>query len=375
MLKLAVVSAYPIGLNPGMLSSDLALRSFLARHGIAAEVTTFTIGPELTIPGAATGGDDLRYRSLEGWEGLVGFDRVIFWGDFLHSRRFHLTDMPWMTRHTGMSSAPDALDETIYGGLLLEGAPETLLRKVICFGGTIYINSLADAGDTRYIAAISRLFEAARLVLMRDPISAALARQYGASGPALGVDCSLLLQPFGGLNWASDADAPPAISFSFGRGPSRNRTTARLMHHLAEGFARTMKIAEPMALDWLIADAHDPLRDMVDKLAQLRRSVVVVTDTYHCAVNAWREGVPAICVGRGAERATGTLSDKKKELFFAMFGAAEYYVYSEALRRWGGLRATLERLDGIVRHAPTVHRAIRSATEQAEAQLRLALQA
>jgi hypothetical protein len=374
-VKIAVVSAYPIGFNTGMFSSDLALRSFLARHNIEAELTTFSIGPDLTIPRHGAEGGQLTYHSLSRWEQLSNFDRIVFWGDFLHSRRLHLQDMPWMTQNSAMSISPEELDERVFSGLLLEAAPDAVLEKTICFGGTIYINSLADAGDRRYTAALTRLFSTARLVLMRDPVSAALAAHYGAMGAALGVDCALLLQPFGALDWTHNGSASKAIGFSFGRGPAKRKSTTRLMHQLVEGLGRHLQLADRVPLEWLRANEAAPLADLVGKLEKMHRSAVIVTDTYHCAVNAWREGVPAICIGMGAEHPAGTLADKKKELFLGMFGATDYYVFSESLRKWGGVRSTIRRLEPVLEHAPTVIRTIRQAAGRAEVQLAQALRA
>ena len=369
-VNIAVVSAYPIGLNTGMLTSDLALRSFLSRRGIAAQLTTFSIGPPLTILGSGDGPGGVRYKPLASWEDLKGFDRIIFWGDFLHSRRFHQQDLPWMVANESMNLPPDALNERVFSALMLEHAPDAILQKVICFGGTIYINSLSDADDKRYIAALSRLFSSARLVLMRDPVSAALAARYGARGTTQGVDCALLLEPFGNIDWRRSRKAPAALAFSFGRGPSRRKSTRRLMRRLVAGLDHALNSKEQLSLEWLSQNDVDPVAGLLEKLELLHsRSAVVVTDTYHCAVNAWREGIPAVCIGLGAEHPSGTLADKKKELFLNMFGGGDFYVYSEELRAWGGVRRTTERLSTVLAHWEPVTASIRAATERAEAVL------
>ena len=48
-------------------------------------------------------------------------------------------------------------------------------------------------------------------------------------------------------------------------------------------------------------------------------------------LNAWRLGVPAICVGMGAQRAVRPISDKKKELFYLTQRIAPLYLFHETL--------------------------------------------
>ena len=356
-MRIAAVCAYPAKFNNGMLSVDLALKSFLARHGIVADVTNFAVGPDLSIAGG------LDYRSLTGWEELEEYDRVLFWGDFLHARRYHQQDL----RNRGLT-------EVGQRALLLEGAPDALLEKVVCFGGTIYINQLTDLADERYVAALTRLYGKARLVLMRDPISAVHAVHFGAQGATGGVDCALLLRP------EAQAGGPAKqarIGFSIGRGPSKRRIYRFLMRRLAERLRRSIGAEAIIDLDWLerneSAPPADPLGSLEAKLGELRSCTLVVTDTYHCAVSAWREGVPAIAIGRGTQHATRTLSDKKKELFFAMFGAADLYVYLERLARWGGIESAAEQIEAALPDADTVKHLILTATDRAETQLAEAL--
>ena len=48
-------------------------------------------------------------------------------------------------------------------------------------------------------------------------------------------------------------------------------------------------------------------------------------------LNAWRLGIPALCIGSGAAVSKHSLSDKKKEVLFEMYGARDYYVFLEQL--------------------------------------------
>ena len=66
-------------------------------------------------------------------------------------------------------------------------------------------------------------------------------------------------------------------------------------------------------------------------LSELSGYSLVVTDTYHLCVNAWRMGIPTVCIGSGTTHDTSTVGDKKKEVLYAMYGAQPFYVFKEEL--------------------------------------------
>ena len=70
-------------------------------------------------------------------------------------------------------------------------------------------------------------------------------------------------------------------------------------------------------------------------LSELSGYRYIITDTYHLAVNAWRMGIPAICIGMAVDTSQHSLSDKKKEILYEMIGARRFYTYSERLRIGG----------------------------------------
>src|SRR5690606_36211726 len=94
---------------------------------------------------------------------------------------------------------------------------------------------------------------------------------------------------------------------------------------------RKAKLSKAVDLEWLERDPVQPTASLEAKLRQIRRCAFVITDTYHCAINAWREGVPAICIGYGTEEPKDPLSEKKKELLYSTFNARQFYVFAENL--------------------------------------------
>src|SRR5262245_7788661 len=129
-MKIAAICAFPASNNPGMVSVDLGLLHFVARHRISGDVDLFNISQAVEFPGSGRL-PAVRHRLLRDQSELEGYDVILYWGDFLHTRRY-------MTHELGIMIEEDRgkPEETFNRGLklmLLEGAPESLLRKVICF--------------------------------------------------------------------------------------------------------------------------------------------------------------------------------------------------------------------------------------------------
>jgi hypothetical protein len=367
-MRIAAICAFPTDHNPGMLSVDVALDHLLVRHGVDAEVQMFNFVGPVEVAAGGSNLPAISHRKLSDPRELEAYDVILYWGDFLHSWRYLHHDVRVVSPEE-RRSAPGFRDEAM-ATLLLEGAPDSLLRKVICFGGSLYINRPEHDADARYNGAIKRLYSNARLALMRDPMSAALAQNYGAKGPTLGVDAAFLMS----AGSKPDLDGP--VGYSFGRVRWFRPIRFRL-----RPFARRLAGAlgkDLVDIDWLNVDPKSPSSDLADRIEAIRRCSVVVTDTYHCAITAWREGIPAIVMGLGAEYRSSTLADKKKELMLGMFNAGAFYLYLENLRGLIGGGAQARQYARLVKDravVDAVRRNIRSATEQAELRLVEALTA
>lgn len=346
MTRFAAICAFPAKLNTGMISVEAALQSLASRLPAPVDLNLFCVEKAHELPArdpAAT----LKYHHLSDVSQLQGYDRILIWGDFLHARKYQINGLAPRAREL---HGPDYKVHLKRMGRLLrmtEADPE-LLSRVLCVGGSIYINDHEDECDRAYIEPTARLFRNARLVMMRDPVSAHYAQRYShREDGTIGLDCSLLLHPYGPYKWrAADTErgADYRICFSFGRRLAKNPTTMSAMQDFVQTLAQHMNAGCVTNLSWLSRRTNAPIQGVCDKLKAIRRSNLVVTDTYHCAINAWREGVPAICIGSGAEDKQGTLSDKKKELFFSMFNLGDLYVYSEKIGSPGERQALCERI-------------------------------
>jgi hypothetical protein len=95
----------------------------------------------------------------------------------------------------------------------------------------------------------------------------------------------------------------------------------------------------------------------------------VVTDPYHCALNAMREGKPTICIGLGAQHPYKAIDDKKKELFYLCFNIKPFYLFLESLLH----QSPVELVAGVARVLrdadESIFKGIKRASTQAQQRL------
>jgi hypothetical protein len=168
---------------------------------------------------------------------------------------------------------------------------------------------------------------------MRDPVSAALADRYAGGRPdgTQGIDAAFLLQRTPALDWRRGPGAASRVAgYSFGRALSRNAIALETITAFAQSVAGALQ-CDLVDIGWLEPLGPSPMQALSQRLSSVNACRFVVTDTYHCAVNAWRDGIPAVCIGLGADHPDSTLSEKKKELLFGLFTALDHYVFIEEL--------------------------------------------
>ena len=318
MKRIAVICAYSAGRNPGMISSDLA---FMSVHKIIEQefaVTFFCAELKYAISHPQY---SINYELLSDQKQLHNFDLIIYWGDFIHWIGYAKQD--WLPRFKIIhpSYSENSILDIWYKLFLLEGAPD-LQKKVIVFGGTLYALNAKQLSDERYTSALTSLYKTSKLALVRDELSANFISQLVSEhNDYFGCDCALLMN-----NAAVGTDPTPKEKYalcSFGRSDSSAAMP---------GFA--IKIAARMGLkliymDWL--GQPFGMGALQDRLKLVRGAELVITDIYHLSISAWRDGVPALCIGKGSGNPTDTLSDKKKEIFYRQMFGADWYLYLEDL--------------------------------------------
>lgn len=304
-----------------MHSVDYAFRSILRRMPRTVTATFFYArSTELESQPPSAENVELLCSPSQ----LQDFDVIIYWGDFLQWLAYGQQDWQ-MTAGPANAEAPKI--DNWFELMLLEGADKSLKQKTILFGGSIYGLNARQLKDLRYRNALSDLLQNARLVMMRDQVSAHFVSQVAARpAPSLGCDCALLLDREAlGIPPRRPENLPEKyLAASFGRSGAN-----RLLQALAMELASRLNLKVVM-MDWFGSEPDSA--GLAHRLDIINHAEFVLTDIYHLSVNAWREGTPALCAGRGASYPVGTLAEKKKEIFYQQIGAIDYYLFIEDLQ-------------------------------------------
>jgi hypothetical protein len=322
-MKIALICAHPDLSNSGMLSVDLAFESLKKHIDDSVEVVRFCSWKSISRHGSIT----LHYEKLYDVTQLESFDKIMYWGDFLHWCKYGPSFMSgkgteWYADENNISidEAKVQLTEQWYAMYLLEGRPD-LQKKAIVFGGTIYGIDSNQISNNRYSDALNSLYKNCRLVLMRDQLSAFYVSQlFEDRRFSYGCDCALLLDRSEIAK--EEPSSEPYMVYSFGRCKANDD-----LEKFAILLAEKSKI-KYVKISWL--HPKSSIDELLKNLDIIRNAQFAVTDIYHLAINSWREQVPTLTVGRGnSYHGQGTLGDKKKEIFNSQILAMNYYCYFE----------------------------------------------
>ncbi len=335
----SIICAPPNGRNPGMASVDLAAKSVL--NGLGPVATTYwrlwdqsewqgvAGGSHITSDGRFYDPDTgltyepLRHRIDE----ALKSDLLIYWGDFHHLAAYQRD----AARILGTSLGIENPNEFVSRHLLLKHQSTPTLARVFSYGTTLGHNAPLDYAGT-YGVDLANFLARSRQVWLRDPYSATIAQQARTHNPAscFGVDAAFLLPAANllpndgslGVYVGRSALRPEAVAL-FGRAfakhmqlrpewidwgrepafwPMGSRSRFRLAWPGLEHGRVNPRPTQRMRIygEVLAGSRHDaePVAQppAPELLRQLSRHEVILTDTYHLAVNAWRVGTPAICI-------------------------------------------------------------------------------
>jgi hypothetical protein len=337
-VKIAVVCALPPERNTGMATVDLAAHRYFRRFNGRAEVTLYSFG-KTTPYGYAAG--ELPFAHVDiltNQARYLASDIFVFWGDFIHSHSYQKFDIgAWSGAD---ANAARARYQAYCRHVFLSETDVAVIRRSVVFGGTIITNEAADDLDHGYQLPFERLFRRLGGVFFRDALSTAMIAPLRGGQATQGCDCALLLEDkdLAELDGFQMAASREGVGVFFGR--SRWKTLMLLFSRVVAA-----KLGErPGWLPWfwsvrrvrwparLFGFAVPPVQPSPGALlSQLSGCRFVITDTYHVCVNAWRLGIPAICIGAGASVSSDSLADKKKETLFTMYGGRRLYVFTETL--------------------------------------------
>ncbi|MFJ9927188.1 MULTISPECIES: polysaccharide pyruvyl transferase family protein [Streptomyces] len=347
MARVAVITAPNIGYrNTGMLTVDLAFETMRRRMGGGIEANWYTLHAPETValrPGARGHAFPFRFRSLiDEVDDLREHDAVVFWGDFLHARHYLAQDATNRLLDFGFAEDRGAARALLNRTLLLADQPDELLSRTLSYGGTILHNTQSDYEDKEYGPLFTRLMTRSRRVWVRDPLSAAKLAQLRGDRTTdhFGSDAALLNRP-GDLGhlpvtpWSQDLPQGGAIGVFLGARTEIPDWLPGFCQGLAERFGAPLEWVPwfdrdvPPRAEHIARRPGDPT--VGDLIGVLPRYRLVVTDTYHLAVNAWGAGTPVVCVGAPEPVPTTdddylTLSDVKKHVFHMAYDAADFYL-------------------------------------------------
>lgn len=371
MTKVSVVCALPPEKNTGMLTVDLAAHKVLPRlfPSVDFEYYIFDdLNPQYSYNASEI---PLNYKSYsQHAEDYAASDRFLFWGDFFHSHSYFAKDVgEW---DENVKSSYQSNFERFSEFYFLSNRDVKTLQQSAVFGSTIIPNSARDFLSADYAAAYDRLFSNLKVTLLRDAISAARLHALNPDRTNLGCDAAYLLE-------SSDLEALDGFKLATaqsGVGLFLRRTPDYVASF---SFAKRLARALNEPLTWLPWFWSRRRLAMIGKgfgvdvvtnqpspgeiLSQLSGYKLIVTDTYHVCVNAWRMGIPAVCIGDGGQHSVHSLSDKKKEIMYSMYEAQELYVFSEQLKGRRSMKRSVETVAGTLGNSEIldrIHRNIRA---------------
>ncbi len=374
--KITVICCTPPASNPGMSSVDMAFSSLRRRHALDAEVRfAFLYMPQemegkwkpAGKEGPASVGDiPVEYRCLREDPSLIDdADVILYWGDFIHACKFQ--HHVWsILKKVGIATSDAEARSLTERYFFLSDAPGEVVGRAVVFGATFLFNTAGQyVEDTRYRELLTRFMGGAKRVWMREPYSAlAVSAMRGRPGEAeVGVDCSLLLRDEdidalpGALRGEAAAKVKGKVGVFFGRSSFEPKLMGRFAREVCEKLGR-----EAMWIPWGDGSAFDSMEKQAakglgrveqppvarpvqvgDLYRMLQGCAVVVSDTYHVCVNAWRLGTPAICVADTIPQHAESVSSgkgfawrDKRACFYAMYDAMEFFTHAQELtdRKW-----------------------------------------
>jgi len=373
--KISVICAPPPSPNPGMMTVDLAFHDLWQENFPQHQVRFWHILSEAERKAGwktrhlpeknARETSLLQYECLRGnRDEAFTADVIIFWGDFFHMAHYREQSARWLGAADKTLSHADALKvvDQLY---FLGGAGSGLFGRTLAYGGNLLFNRASDYLDAGYGPLVQKFLTQTRRVWMRDVFSAGQVNRLRDEWTTshAGTDCALLMNGTAlagiGRNYpAPTKDGRAAIFFH------RNQSGQGQALKFARALCRRKKV-RPFWLPWrlsrppgkwqrlLFSELEFPLENQPpstgDLLDHIAASELVITDTYHVCVNAWRLGVPAICIGEtwthaGLDVSSGhaEAGRDKRWVFYSMNEALEFYIHTGQLA--GSLVDQVERI-------------------------------
>ncbi len=364
MKKIAVICAPIPERNTGMVTVDLSAHCIL-KEIMPDEEITFYVHNYDSVPYDETELPFTYLNIAKNIDKYLSSDCFIFWGDFAHARSYWSVDKLWTLKNSLPKDQFEEVAKTelkdYFNTIFLGALPKEQLKKVIVFGSTIITNDASDQISDDYSHYFNRFFKNIGAVYFRDALSAARISPLRNHQPTLSIDCALLLQ---------EKDIKKLPNFTRVQsqkdiGVFLGRSTSRIMPLL---FSKIVGWKMGQKCTWVPWLEKGPKMRLVarvfgykitkerispgDLLSMVSGHSLIITDTYHLCVNAWNLGIPTICIGSGANTQETSISDKKKEIIYDMYGAKKFYVFTEKIRYIPSLFSEASRVVKVISNNP-----------------------
>ncbi len=318
-MRIAVVTAYN-EFNGGMYSVDLAAMDYLRELGHRPRlyrVHWHRRGIQFPFVMNRT-----WLHRLQDQSAFARADAILYWGDFLNSPLYATDDFRRRESYVGRSKELGPALERWKDLFLLRGFDKGARRAISVSNNfqsaNAVLGTLPEADRDEIRSLLDANLDA---IFPRDPVSTAEVERMLGPNPrpqiACGVDAAFLSpKP------PAPAETAPDFAWFF----KRSKLSPAEHGSLLGAVEQETGLAPRYLGDWLRLHFWTWDREYRQLIENMRTARLLVTDTYHCCVNAMAMRKPVVGIGRKADAQTGTLGDYKKKILFEMFGLSDFYV-------------------------------------------------
>ncbi len=354
-----IVNCAPSGLghgaNLGMLTVDYAIFNILREFNLDNNIEVRSLwSPYDSSPlGKQLKAKDsfalnIKYGPLN-HQKLKKSDTIIYWGDFQWGFDFQIQTAKRIQQKNDVLTYQEALDIAYSQFMLNDLFKNKVAPKIMSYGTTLFQNKISDYFNDKYSANLKWLIRNSEYIKFRDPYSSCIAEQITRNfeNNHLGMDAALLnksseLLSLSDINKEFVSQFEGKIGYFFGRSTKSfpflsvikflNRLTQRLntkaiklpwSHFTGSGlFSSTFdKVFKHLGHNQQVDTKM--LNFNGDLFKAMRNCSLIVTDTYHVAINAIALDIPVVMIPefRPAEKRNANMGyveswrDKRVMLF------------------------------------------------------------
>ncbi len=332
--------------NTGMFSVDYAAHTFFKEIFPECEIEfhVFHLSGEKSYPyNELVPYDTYRKIDEDSIPRIYASDLIVYWSDFFHTRHFF---EQYMENYVFKYSDDVERDKNLFfKTFFLEGGNKSVFKKTIAFGNShMFMDPEEKTKTDRYSLNLKNLYSKIKVSMPRDKMSFANVKNNTEANCLQGCDPAFLIPKTEGIR------RERKLGFFIGR-----RTKIKLRDIWAViKFARKHDLKIEW-INWMVNTESFFIRSIKNPsqaknlflhcalsfvfgkkkyfyendFTTLQRFSIVVTDTYHLAINSIREEVPVFCIGDEDDLIYGNahldLSDKKKKVLFDMMENSAFY--------------------------------------------------